>query len=120
MHRAGVFLRKRKLKRQYLTVILCCYLKPRQNKTCYFYLTYSALQPSDFERRKALSGALCDVLWQAGNQTRCCVCLQQDVAFFDTDYQYRVDGFTEKVYLFLYILFMLFINKRSSAIYWSF
>lgn len=67
---------------------------------------FSALHPSDFERRKALCGAICDVLWQAGNQTRCCICLQQDTAFFDTDYRYRVDGITEKVHI-VYSLFFI-------------
>ena len=57
----------------------------------------SALKPSDFERRRALSAAICEIMWQAGGRTRCCLCLQQDTAYFDTDYTYRVDGITEKV-----------------------
>lgn len=60
-------------------------------------LYFSALQPTEFERRRALCGAICEVLWQAGSQTRCCVCLQQELPLFDTDYTYRVDGVTEKV-----------------------
>ncbi|KAL4220105.1 FAM188B2-like [Mactra antiquata] len=60
----------------------------------------NSLQPNDFERRKALCSAICDVLWQAGGRSRCCICLQQDQAFFDTDYTYRVDGITEKLNLY--------------------
>ncbi|XP_052784905.1 inactive ubiquitin carboxyl-terminal hydrolase MINDY-4B-like isoform X3 [Mya arenaria] len=64
------------------------------------FATRNALKPSDFERRKALSSAICEILWQAGSQTRCCLCLQQDTAFFDTDYTYRLDGVTEKINLY--------------------
>ncbi|XP_060582753.1 inactive ubiquitin carboxyl-terminal hydrolase MINDY-4B-like isoform X2 [Ruditapes philippinarum] len=79
--------------------------------------TKHALQPTDFERRKALSGAVCDVLWQAGNQIRCCVCLHQDTAFFDTDYQYRVDGITEKLNLYEFKKFQdleMFVKRHLS------
>lgn len=69
--------------------------KAKEDNSC--YSSFSALQPSDFERRRALSSAICEVLWQAGNRTRCCLCLQQELPFFDTDYTYRVDGVTEKV-----------------------
>ena len=62
----------------------------------------SAVQPSEFERRKALCGAICDILWQAGNQSRCCMCLRQEEALFDMDYTYRVDGITEKVIIQLF------------------
>lgn len=77
----------------------------------------NALQPSDFERRKALSGAICEVLWQAGNRTRCCLCLQQDMAYFDTDYRYRVDGITEKLDLYEFKKFMdleMFVKRHLS------
>lgn len=63
-------------------------------------VSMNALQPSDFERRKALCGAICEVLWRAGSGIRCCVCLLQEQAIFDTNWQYRIDGITEKVNLY--------------------
>ena len=65
------------------------------DKKIIFFL--SALQPSEFERRKALCGAISEVLWRAGSGIRCCVCLLQEVSYFGTNWQYRADGITEKV-----------------------
>lgn len=77
----------------------------------------NALQPSEFERRKALSGAICEVLWRAGSGIRCCVCLLQEDAIFDTNWQYRVDGITEKVNLYEFKNFKdleLFVKRHVS------
>ena len=41
--------------------------------------------------------ALSDMLWRAGAQTSCCVCLPQDKENFSQSTQYRYDGLTEKV-----------------------
>ncbi|XP_071085785.1 inactive ubiquitin carboxyl-terminal hydrolase MINDY-4B-like [Haliotis cracherodii] len=60
----------------------------------------SALQPNSYERRRALIDGLCEMLWQAGERRRCCVCLQQEHSCFGPDYRYRVDNITERLHLF--------------------
>ncbi|KAJ8310563.1 hypothetical protein KUTeg_012428 [Tegillarca granosa] len=46
------------------------------------YLSYTqaqgALNPNDFERRRALVHGMCEILWKAGERKRCCVCLKQE------------------------------------------
>ncbi|XP_012944658.1 inactive ubiquitin carboxyl-terminal hydrolase MINDY-4B [Aplysia californica] len=59
-----------------------------------------ALCPNEFERRRALIGAICEILWQAGEKKRCCVCLKEQEACFGPDYRYKMDGITEKLQLF--------------------
>ncbi|XP_059177434.1 inactive ubiquitin carboxyl-terminal hydrolase MINDY-4B-like [Physella acuta] len=58
-----------------------------------------ALKPNAFERRRALIGAICEILWQAGDKRRCCVCLKQEEVCFGPDYRYRPDSVTEKLQL---------------------
>ncbi|XP_067670087.1 inactive ubiquitin carboxyl-terminal hydrolase MINDY-4B-like [Haliotis asinina] len=60
----------------------------------------TALQPNSFERRRALIGGMCEMLWQAGERRRCCVCLLQEHNCFGPDYRYRVDNITERLHLF--------------------
>ncbi|XP_052235536.1 inactive ubiquitin carboxyl-terminal hydrolase MINDY-4B-like [Dreissena polymorpha] len=79
--------------------------------------TRNALKPSDFERRKALCSAICEILWQAGCQSRCSLCLLQDSAFFDTDYTYRKDGLTEMINLYefkKYVDLEMFVKRHLS------
>ncbi|XP_033760244.1 inactive ubiquitin carboxyl-terminal hydrolase MINDY-4B-like isoform X2 [Pecten maximus] len=63
-------------------------------------LIRSALQPNEFERKRALVSALCQILWKVGDNRRCCVCLQQVARCFPNDYRCRDDGITEKILLF--------------------
>ncbi|XP_021350421.1 inactive ubiquitin carboxyl-terminal hydrolase MINDY-4B-like isoform X2 [Mizuhopecten yessoensis] len=63
-------------------------------------LIRSALQPNDFERRRALISAMCQILWLVGDNRRCCVCLQQVDRCYANDYRCRDDGITEKILLF--------------------
>ncbi|KAK0048918.1 inactive ubiquitin carboxyl-terminal hydrolase MINDY-4B [Biomphalaria pfeifferi] len=58
------------------------------------------LKPTAFERRRALAGAVCEMLWQAGDRRKCCVCLKQQEPCFGPDYRYRPDSITEKLHLF--------------------
>ncbi|RUS85296.1 hypothetical protein EGW08_006943 [Elysia chlorotica] len=59
-----------------------------------------ALRPNEFERRRALIGAISEMLWQAGDRKRGCVCLKEEEACFGPDYRYRPDSITEKLHLF--------------------
>lgn len=63
-------------------------------------LIRSALQPNEFERKRALISALCQILWKVGDNRRCCVCLQQVDRCYPNDYRCRDDGITEKIVLF--------------------
>ena len=60
--------------------------------------TCRVLKPGSQFRREALVGAVCEMLWRAGEETKCCVALPQDG---DTNCcqskDYRFDGITEKV-----------------------
>ena len=58
---------------------------------------FSALKPNEFERRRALISALCDILWAAGEKKRCCICLLQEDRCYEQDYSIRDDKITEKV-----------------------
>lgn len=63
-------------------------------------LAKSALKPNDFERRRALISALCEILWTAGEKKRCCICLIQEEKCYEQDYRIRDDNITEKLYLY--------------------
>lgn len=63
-------------------------------------LAKNALKPNDFERRRALISALCDILWAAGEKKRCCICLLQEDRCYEQDYCIRDDKITEKLYLY--------------------
>ncbi|XP_062607352.1 inactive ubiquitin carboxyl-terminal hydrolase MINDY-4B-like [Saccostrea cucullata] len=63
-------------------------------------LAQSALKPTEFERKRSLIGALCEILWKAGDGKRCSVCLLQDKRSFPQDYRLRDDNITEYVVLF--------------------
>ncbi|KAK6196307.1 hypothetical protein SNE40_001557 [Patella caerulea] len=63
-------------------------------------LAISPLTPSESERNKALVRALAEILWTAGENQRCCICLHLEDVCFDTDYRYRPDGITERIYVF--------------------
>ena len=76
---------------------VCCLKNFQGNKkNCIFYL-HSVLQPSSFEKREALTSALSEILWRAGEPFGCRVCLPQDTANFPPTPQYKYDGITEKV-----------------------
>ena len=55
------------------------------------------MKPNEFERRRALINALCEILWKVGDKRRCCVCLLQQERCFQQDYRLRDDSITEKV-----------------------
>ena len=63
-----------------------------------FGCSFSVLRPGSQFRREALVGATCEMLWRAGEETKCCVAFTQegDPAFTQTS-EYRYDGITEKV-----------------------
>nr|XP_022344132.1 inactive ubiquitin carboxyl-terminal hydrolase MINDY-4B-like isoform X2 [Crassostrea virginica] len=63
-------------------------------------LAQNALKPNEFERKRALINALCEILWKAGEGKRCCVCLLQDQRSYPQDYRLRDDNVTEYVVLF--------------------
>ncbi|XP_022344132.2 inactive ubiquitin carboxyl-terminal hydrolase MINDY-4B-like isoform X2 [Crassostrea virginica] len=63
-------------------------------------LAQNALKPNEFERKRALINALCEILWKAGEGKRCSVCLLQDQRSYPQDYRLRDDNVTEYVVLF--------------------
>ena len=62
-----------------------------------FFNVFRVLYPNEFQRRRALVGALSEILWQAGEKKRCCVCLKESESMFGPDYRYKFDGITENV-----------------------
>lgn len=60
----------------------------------------SSLRPNNFERRKALTDGISEMLWQAGERCRCCVALLEELPCFGHDYRYRFDNVTERMHLF--------------------
>lgn len=64
-----------------------------------FYYLLSALKPTEFERKRALISAVCEILWKAGDGKRCCVCLLQDKRSYPQDHRLRDDDVTEFVRL---------------------
>ncbi|CAG2191281.1 MINDY3_4 [Mytilus edulis] len=78
-------------------------------------LARSALKPNEFERKRALIGAICEMLWAAGEKKRCCICLLQDDRCYDQDYRVRDDGITEKLFLYEFKKFQdlqLFVKRN--------
>ncbi|XP_048746819.1 inactive ubiquitin carboxyl-terminal hydrolase MINDY-4B-like isoform X3 [Ostrea edulis] len=63
-------------------------------------LAQSALRPTEFERKRSLISALCEILWKVGEGKRCCVCLLQDKRSYQQDYRVRDDNVTEHIVLF--------------------
>lgn len=63
-------------------------------------LAQNALKPTEFERKRALISAVCEILWKAGDGKRCCVCLLQDKRSYPQDHRLRDDDVTEFVVLF--------------------
>uniref|UniRef100_K1QHM4 Ubiquitin carboxyl-terminal hydrolase MINDY n=1 Tax=Magallana gigas TaxID=29159 RepID=K1QHM4_MAGGI len=55
----------------------------------------TALKPTEFERKRALISAVCEILWKAGDGNRCCVCLLQDKRSYPQDHRLRDDDVTE-------------------------
>lgn len=100
----------------------CGYYHHSINKWQFYYLL-SALKPTEFERKRALISAVCEILWKAGDGKRCCVCLLQDKRSYPQDHRLRDDDVTEFVRLLtdsettapLYILTckkkMYYLNK---------
>ena len=78
-------------------------------------IIFSALKPNEYERKRALIGALCEILWTAGEKKRCCICLSQEDRCYDQDYRVRDDGITEKV---SYVPWKgyLYVGIRNSAV----
>eukprot|EP00105_Crassostrea_gigas_P022790 XP_011442437.1 PREDICTED: probable ubiquitin carboxyl-terminal hydrolase FAM188B isoform X2 [Crassostrea gigas] len=62
-------------------------------------LAQNALKPTEFERKRALISAVCEILWKAGDGNRCCVCLLQDKRSYPQDHRLRDDDVTEFVRL---------------------
>lgn len=58
-------------------------------------LAQNALKPTEFERKRALISAVCEILWKAGDGKRCCVCLLQDKRSYPQDHRLRDDDVTE-------------------------
>ncbi|KAK3602480.1 hypothetical protein CHS0354_022347 [Potamilus streckersoni] len=80
-------------------------------------ITQNALKPNDFERRRALVSGLCEILWQAGEGKRCCVCLSQEQDCYKSDYKCRADGITEKLHLYEFKKFQdlqIFVKRNLS------
>lgn len=78
-------------------------------------LAKSALVPNEFERKRALIGALCEILWAAGEKKRCCICLSLEERCYDQDHRVRDDGITEKLYLYEFKKFQdlqLFVKRH--------
>ncbi|XP_076096330.1 inactive ubiquitin carboxyl-terminal hydrolase MINDY-4B-like isoform X1 [Mytilus galloprovincialis] len=78
-------------------------------------LARSALKPNEFERKRALIGAICEMLWAAGEKKRCCICLLQDDRCYNQDYRVRDDGITEKLFLYEFKKFQdlqLFVKRN--------
>lgn len=63
-------------------------------------LNRGVLDPTPYERTRALCQALAQILWRAGEHRRCCICLIQDMTCFNYPDSYRPDHITEKLHLF--------------------
>ncbi|ELU01294.1 hypothetical protein CAPTEDRAFT_201216 [Capitella teleta] len=68
-------------------------------------LRRDVLHPSEHLREEALVHAISEMIWQAGQGVKACVCLLQDLLSFEIPPDYRKDGFTEKLTLFEFSTF---------------
>ena len=64
------------------------------------------LRPNEMTQRDILSGAMSELLWKVGGQTKAVVAIPEANPVFEAPVRFSIDGITEKVLL----------NKKPSVL----